>query len=545
MKTSLVSCVTLYIALAGLLPTASVVAESPAERARAMINAEIVFQPSVFWEEEFPQADFVDPGSAERWLGDYKIDVTYYDRDYQVVTVPRGTGRYGAVVKITAEDGQEYTRYRTLYKSPQEVSFFFNRLRGDLSLPSSTGIEPRTWTVQQSILNSYVGRALGRDMNRSHDLAILFSCLDEIGPDALPVTKYNGPLSQDRKWWLKLKRKLNGNADRFTAAVPVPSSEEGLNARVLRKGNPEEAGMQPDAVDKIDAVLCAWAADSDQPFNVCVARHGVLFFDRAYGERDGEPITTDTRHIVFSISKALSGSLLMSFVHRGVVKLDDPVEKYLPEFNADHISTPATLHHLFTHTADMDGHFTDFQSDLEHVYGEAYPHLAIGKQHRYNGTSIGIGLKVLEQITGMTLPDLYQAYLFGPLGCQSIESIDGSAMTWSNAYDLALVGQMLANHGAYGQKRFFSEAVFESMLPRRLDSLLGAATDVTWGIGLTWFSGDGLSDRTIGHGSASSCTLLVDLENDLVITMTRQTAGRNFRKYHPQFIRAVTSSIAP
>ena len=71
------------------------------------------------------------------------------------------------------------------------------------------------------------------------------------------------------------------------------------------------------------------------------------------------------------------------------------------------------------------------------------------------------------------------------------------------------------------------------------------ATDVTWGIGLTWFCGDGLSDRTIGHGSASSCTLRVDLENDLVITMTRQTAGRNFRKYHPQFIQAVTSSIAP
>ena len=55
----------------------------------------------------------------------------------------------------------------------------------------------------------------------------------------------------------------------------------------------------------------------------------------------------------------------------------------------------------------------------------------------------------------MTLPDLYQKYLFGPLGCQSIESIDGSALTWSNAYDLAIIGQMLCNRGTYNKYLFF------------------------------------------------------------------------------------------
>ena len=67
---------------------------------------------------------------------------------------------------------------------------------------------------------------------------------------------------------------------------------------------------------------------------------------------------------------------------------------------------------------------------------------------------------------------------------------------------------------------------------------------MTWGVGLTWFREGGLSDRTIGHGSASSCTLRVDLERDLVITMTRLTAGKNFRTYHPKFISAVTSNVA-
>ena len=103
---------------------------------------------------------------------------------------------------------------------------------------------------------------------------------------------------------------------------------------------------------------------------------------------------------------------------------------------------------------------------------------------------------------------------------------------------------MLANRGAYGGKRFFSEQTFDAMLPCKLDKVLGPETDVTWGIGLTWFDEGGLSDKTIGHGSASSCTLRVDLKNDLVITMTRATAGENFGKYHPRFIEAVTSNIA-
>ena len=81
------------------------------------------------------------------------------------------------------------------------------------------------------------------------------------------------------------------------------------------------------------------------------------------------------------------------------------------------------------------------------------------------------------------------------------------------------------------------------MLPQKLDKLLCPDTDVTWGIGLTWFKGNGLSQRTIGHGSYSSCTLRVDLENDLVITMTRQTAGKNFKEYHPKFIAAITGGV--
>jgi CubicO group peptidase (beta-lactamase class C family) len=539
----MIRCIS-FVALLALLPTTSLFAQASPNRAKAMIGASIVFQPCVFFEDEFPTCEFLQPSQAHELLGDYKIEATFYSDNYEIVQKPTKPGRYGAIVKITAEDGTTFTRYRTLYKTPKRVSMFFGGIHGDVDFPASTGIDERTWNQQSEMVNDYISFAVGRDIQRSHDFAILLAGLQELGPSSQPATRTESASTKDRQWWLALKRKLNGNAERFAVPFVSPTEVDGLAARELRKGTEEEAGMKSGTVEAIDAVLTEWIENSDQPFNACVARRGVMFFDKAYGSRDGEPITTDTKHIVFSISKALSGSLLMMFVDRGLVSLDDPIENFLPEFERDGVETPATFHHLFTHTADMDGHFTDMQCDIEHIYGEAYPQLAIGKQHRYNGTSIGIGLKALEQITGLTLPELYKKYLFDPLGCDSIESIDGSAMTWSHAHDLARVGQMLANRGAYGNKRFFSEATFETMLPRKLDKLLGPDTDVTWGIGLTWFDEGGLSNKTIGHGSASSCTLRVDLENDLVITMTRATAGENFRKYHRRFIETVTGNIA-
>ena len=517
---------------------------SAANRARPMVNAAFVFQPSVFSGNQFPSSNFVDRDRAHRLLGNYQIDVTFYGRDYKVVTTPNAPGRYGAVVKITAGDGRTYTRFRTLYKSPQNPSFLFSRLEGELTFPSTIGVDDRTWHNQRQFANDYIAQAVARDIQRSHDFAVLLAGLGEINPQQGPVSRLESAVTKDRKWWLKLKRQLNGNAERFPTAVVAPVTVDGLDAPILRPGSEQEAGVKPGTIANIDAVLEQWVNDSDEPFNACVARRGVMFFNRAYGSRQGEPVTTDTKHVVFSISKALSGSLLMMFVDRGVIQLDDPVGKILPAFRSPDVETPATFHHLFTHTADMDGHFTDPWNDLEHVYGEAYPFLHIGKQLRYNGTSIAVGLKALEQLTGLTLPELYQHYLFGPLGCESIESIDGSAMTWSNATDLARVAQMLANHGAYGKQRFFGEETFQQMLPRKLDQLLGPETDVTWGVGLTWFRGNGLSARTIGHGSASSCTLRVDLAKGLVITMTRRTAGKNFGTYHPKFIAAVTSGVA-
>lgn len=99
---------------------------------------------------------------------------------------------------------------------------------------------------------------------------------------------------------------------------------------MARAGTLAEAGMKPDAAEKIDAALREWAADTDQAFAVCGVRHGVIVLHRAYGTREGKPMTVDMKSWMASVTKTMSASLMMMLVDQGILDLDDPVEKYVP-----------------------------------------------------------------------------------------------------------------------------------------------------------------------------------------------------------------------
>jgi CubicO group peptidase (beta-lactamase class C family) len=67
--------------------------------------------------------------------------------------------------------------------------------------------------------------------------------------------------------------------------------------------------------------------------------------------------------------------------------------------------------------------------------------------------------------------------------------------------------------------------------------------DRRWGIGLMSYRNEGLGPGTIGHGAASGATLRIDPANDLVIVMARNSIGRNYWKYHAQFLRTVGECV--
>jgi hypothetical protein len=124
------------------------------------------------------------------------------------------------------------------------------------------------------------------------------------------------------------------------------------------------------------------------------------------------------------------------------------------------------------------------------------------------------------------------------------------------AYELAAMAQLLANHGSYGEKEFFSSAVFKNLLPEPLGRRYPGVTEEE-GVGMHWMrqtrpgapAGSTrpedlvFSPPLLGHGSLSSCLFLADPQRGLVITQIRKTGGTRFAEWSAKFLAAIKEAL--
>jgi len=516
------------------LPGMPTVRELNALRWREFMDQRLHFA-GVFTTSEFPKIDFAQPSLVEDMIGRYEIATTFYDADYQEVVTADKPGRYSAVVTITNEQGFSTRRFLTLYRTTEDVVRWRSGIDLTMALSKEYGIDPAVLQEQQRTVQDSLRWPVGELMRGQGYGGDLFAGLAETKPGSPAATVYDNVWVRDRAWWLPLKRKLYGSDQQFAMPMQNPVTFDGPPATVLRIGTLAEAGMKPGTTEKLDELLKQWAADSDEGFNVCVIRNGVIVLHGAYGERDGKPFTTETKSWLASITKIFSGTAMMMAVDQGLISLDDRIDKYLPPFRGGgKMAKAPTIRQLYTHTAGMWGWYPEI--DLAETLSAYGPYYKVGEKYDYNASSLALGSHILELISGEVLSTYYQKRLFGPLGMKNMDCTDSSGGAVSTAYDMAILAQMLLNKGTYGNLRFMREETFAQQLPRLLE--LSSPTTMEWGIGLT-----GNEKTGFGHGSASSSTFNFSPSQNLVVTMARNGAGKNYNKYRPQFIQLIQDCL--
>lgn len=527
-----------------LMPEAAPIAVSlptaAAARANEFINAKVVFSPYYFSEAKLPSGEFESPLAVESLIGHYTTTSSYYNAAFQPVDEAKEPGRYGAVLEVKPESGRMSRRFRTLYRTANATGDKPLVIANPATL-AQMGINPTAIKVEAEGIDNFNSNLM--ESNQKYgDSAVLLAGLYDSGNDATKRDFSSNFRAQDRQWWVTFKRKYYGMDKIYPQPFVSPRKLAGAPAPVVHKGSLAEAGFKADAAQKIDAVCQEWAADSDEAFGVCVVRHGVIVLHKAYGTREGQPMTLTTQSWMASISKLMAASLMMQMVDQGFVNLDDPVDKFLPALRGIKVETPLTVRHLYTHTCGLDGHWGDGNNDLEELIADLYPTLEIGKHHNYNGVGYALGSKIVETISNEALPQFYKKHLLDPLGMNNTMVTTASWDARSVPMDMAVFGQMLLNGGAYGDQLFFSKATFQQMLPEKLTKVLGPNASLEWGIGITnmdWLSNEAVSAKTFGHGAASSATMAIDPVNDLIIVMTRNSEGKNFGAYNSRFFHAI------
>ena len=205
--------------------------------------------------------------------------------------------------------------------------------------------------------------------------------------------------------------------------------------------------------------------------NLILIRGSRIIYRKAYGN-----FTLDKTVPIASASKWISGGVIMSLVDEGIISLEDPVSKYLPEFKGE--KGNITIRQLFSHTHGFPvrpRHHWNTRLTMEEAVDKiAQMDLLFepGTKLFYSGTGMQVAGRICEVATGMRWVDLFKEKIKDPLGMDHTSyyafgktqnpNVPGSVETCINDYGKFMM--MLLNKGVYKGKRILSGKAVEVML---------------------------------------------------------------------------------
>lgn len=158
-------------------------------------------------------------------------------------------------------------------------------------------------------------------------------------------------------------------------------------------------------------------------------------FLEAFGTRvvgDDVPVTSGDYFRIGSITKTMTGTVLLQLVDEGLIALDDPLSRYRPDVpNGENMRVSQLLDMstglfdysvVFALNQVMDGNAARVWEPEELVaFGLAEPvYFPPGEGFFYSNTNLILAGLIAEQLTGQPLSVLFAERLFQPLGLAQI-----------------------------------------------------------------------------------------------------------------------------
>jgi len=350
----------------------------------------------------------------------------------------------------------------------------------------------------------------------------------------------------------------------FLASLPGFSADQGAGKDVA-------AALQPFVEKGNLAGAVVLVADKDK----VLAHEAVGYSDVAAKT----PMALDSVFWIASQSKPITAVALMILVDEGKVKLDDPIAKYLPEFNGmwvavekdkDHIllKRPAravTVRDVLSHTSGLPFASVAEQPTLDALslrtavktYAMTPLEADPSVKYQYSNAGINIAGRIIEVVSNMSYEEFLDKRLLVPLGMLDTtfwpsetqvkrlakvykpnavkvgleETKIGQLQSplsdrikrfpmpagglFSTAADVGRFCQMMLNGGTLDGKRVLSENAVKEMSMRQTP----ASMKESYGLGFA------VGDGNYGHGGALATNMTIDTKRGLVYVYLIQHAG--------------------
>ena len=177
---------------------------------------------------------------------------------------------------------------------------------------------------------------------------------------------------------------------------------------------------------RLDAIVEEAIARDEIPGAVLlVGNEGKIIHRKAYGARavlpQREAMTVDTIFDVASLTKPIAtASSVMVLLERGMLRLDDPVARYIPEFGANG-KEQVTIRQLLTHTGGLrpvprlPAGWSGSEAVLRAIYEDSlvWPP---GLRFLYSDTGFIVLGEMVRRVSGKPLEQYAAENIFAPLG---------------------------------------------------------------------------------------------------------------------------------
>lgn len=267
---------------------------------------------------------------------------------------------------------------------------------------------------------------------------------------------------------------------------------------------------------------------------VLVAKGDEKVLDRAWGSADLEwdiANTTDTKFRIGSVTKQFTAVSILLLQEQGKLTLDDPIAKHLKD--TPEAWAGITVRHILRHTAGLPNvtNLDEFgpksvtplkQDEIIAMFSDLPLEFEPGSKWKYSNSGYILASRIVENVSGGTLADFYQANIFDPLGMADTgldvsatilpKRADGYSPTGPNGTPLnadyvhmgipsgagamySTTGDLMKwQRGLFGGKVISQESLAQYVTPTPYEAFAGSH----YAHGVSVFEKDG--DTSYGHG---------------------------------------------
>lgn len=355
------------------------------------------------------------------------------------------------------------------------------------------------------------------------------------------------------------------------ASLAVALHDGGLAVRA-----PADVGMSAERLEQIDRVIARGINAGGFPgAAVIVGRRGAIAYDRAFGRLSwtgagAAPVSTDESiYDLASLTKVVgTTTAIMVLYDLGKLRLDDKVQKYVPDF-VGRWKDEVTIRMLLTHRGGLaPGRVLWKKARSPAQAREMVVTTRLGARpgalFMYSDLGADILGWVAEAASGQRLDRFLRDRVFGPLGMRNtmfrpadslrhriaptevypprghalrgevhdenayaLGGIAGHAGLFSTASDLAIFAQMMLNRGVYNGVRVVADSTV-----RLFTREVASARALGWEVGAGEHgAGEYLDGHAFGHTGFTGTSLWIDPDRDLfVIVLTNRVHAARARR---------------